>query len=42
MLEGSNFGLAEPGFTFHLKGSPRAYLPAVARPITDEAERAAR
>ena len=31
--------LAEPEFTFHLKGSAQADLPAVARPITDEAER---
>jgi deazaflavin-dependent oxidoreductase (nitroreductase family) len=28
-----------PEFTFHLKGSVQADLPAVARPITDEAER---
>jgi len=28
-----------PGFTFHLKGSAQADLPAVARPITDEPER---
>ena len=27
------------GVTFHLKGSARADLPAVARPITEEAER---
>jgi len=31
--------LANPEFTFHLKGSARADLPAVARPITDEGER---
>ena len=31
--------LADPEFTFHLKGSAQADLPAVARPITDEAER---
>jgi hypothetical protein len=31
--------LADPNFTFHLKGSVQADLPAVARPITDEAER---
>jgi deazaflavin-dependent oxidoreductase (nitroreductase family) len=31
--------LRNPGFTFHLKGSIQADLPAVARPITDEAER---
>jgi deazaflavin-dependent oxidoreductase (nitroreductase family) len=31
--------LANPEFTFHLKGSARADLPAVAHPITDEAER---
>jgi deazaflavin-dependent oxidoreductase (nitroreductase family) len=30
---------AEPRFTFHLKGSVRADLPAVARVIDDEAER---
>ena len=29
----------DPRFTFHLKGVVRADLPAVARPITDEAER---
>jgi deazaflavin-dependent oxidoreductase (nitroreductase family) len=29
----------DPEFTFHLKRSARADLPAVARPITDEAER---
>jgi deazaflavin-dependent oxidoreductase (nitroreductase family) len=29
----------EPRFTFHLKGAVRADLPAVARPIVDEAER---
>jgi deazaflavin-dependent oxidoreductase (nitroreductase family) len=28
-----------PEFTFHLKGSAQADLPAVAHPITDEAER---
>jgi len=28
--------LAKPEFTFHLKGSAQADLPAVARPITDE------
>jgi hypothetical protein len=31
--------LASPEFTFHLKGSIRADLPAIAHPITDEAER---
>jgi deazaflavin-dependent oxidoreductase (nitroreductase family) len=31
--------LANPNFTFHLKGSVQADLPAVAHPITDEAER---
>ena len=31
--------LANPEFTFHLKGSAQADLPAVARPIADEAER---
>jgi deazaflavin-dependent oxidoreductase (nitroreductase family) len=31
--------LAEPEFTFHLKGSAQADLPAIARPITDETER---
>jgi deazaflavin-dependent oxidoreductase (nitroreductase family) len=30
---------ANPHFTFHLKGKTRADLPAVARPIEDEAER---
>lgn len=30
---------AYPGLTFHLKGRVRADLPAVARVITDEAER---
>jgi deazaflavin-dependent oxidoreductase (nitroreductase family) len=30
---------AEPRFTFHLKGAVRADLPALARPIVDEAER---
>ena len=29
----------KPEFTFHLKGSVQADLPAVARPITDETER---
>jgi deazaflavin-dependent oxidoreductase (nitroreductase family) len=28
-----------PEFTFHLKGSVQADLPALARPITDDAER---
>jgi deazaflavin-dependent oxidoreductase (nitroreductase family) len=32
---------ADPHFTFHLKGSTRADLPATARIITDEAERRA-
>ncbi len=32
---------ADPHFTFHLKGSARADLPATARVITDEAERRA-
>ena len=31
--------LADPEFTFHLKGSVQADLAARARPITDEAER---
>jgi deazaflavin-dependent oxidoreductase (nitroreductase family) len=31
--------VANPEFTFHLKGSARADLPAVARPITEDAER---
>ena len=31
--------IANPEFTFHLKGSVQADLPAVARPITDEEER---
>ena len=31
--------VAHPEFTFHLKESVRADLPARARPITDEAER---
>jgi deazaflavin-dependent oxidoreductase (nitroreductase family) len=31
--------VAHPKFTFHLKGSAQADLPAVARPITDEDER---
>jgi hypothetical protein len=31
--------VAHPEFTYHLKGSAQADLPAVARPITDEAER---
>jgi deazaflavin-dependent oxidoreductase (nitroreductase family) len=30
---------ANPEFTLHLKGSVRADVPAIARPITDEAER---
>lgn len=30
---------ADPHFTFHLKGTTRADLPATARIITDEAER---
>jgi len=30
---------ANPEFTFHLKGSVQADLPAAARPITDEPER---
>lgn len=30
---------ANPHFTFHLKGSERADLPAEARPVLDEAER---
>lgn len=29
----------DPKFTFHLKGSVQADLPAIAHPITDEAER---
>ena len=29
----------QPEFTFHLKGSVQADLPAIAHPITDEAER---
>jgi deazaflavin-dependent oxidoreductase (nitroreductase family) len=33
--------LANPEFTFHLKGSVQADLPARARPISDEAERRA-
>ncbi len=33
--------VAHPEFTFHLKQSATADLPAVARPITDPAERAA-
>jgi deazaflavin-dependent oxidoreductase (nitroreductase family) len=32
---------ADPHFTFHLKGSVKADLPATARIITDEAERRA-
>lgn len=32
---------ANPGFTFHLKESATADLPATARPITDPAEREA-
>ena len=31
--------LADAAFTFHLKGSAQADLPATARPITEEAER---
>jgi deazaflavin-dependent oxidoreductase (nitroreductase family) len=31
--------LANPEFTYHLKGSVQADLPAVARPITEEPER---
>jgi deazaflavin-dependent oxidoreductase (nitroreductase family) len=31
--------VAKPKFTFHLKGSTRADLPARARPITGDAER---
>jgi deazaflavin-dependent oxidoreductase (nitroreductase family) len=31
--------VANPEFTFHLKGSAEADLPAVAHPITDEAQR---
>lgn len=31
--------VAHPGFTYHLKGSVQADLDAVARPITDQAER---
>ena len=31
--------LAKPEFTFHLKGSVQADLPAIAHPVTDEAER---
>ena len=31
--------LADPDFTFHLKGPVRADLPAVARPITEPVER---
>jgi deazaflavin-dependent oxidoreductase (nitroreductase family) len=31
--------LKHPEFTFHLKGSTHADLPAVAHPITEEAER---
>src|SRR5262245_26233695 len=31
--------LVDPEFTFHLKGSVQADLPARARPITDEPER---
>jgi hypothetical protein len=30
---------SDPRFTFHLKGAVQADLPAVARPIVDEAER---
>jgi hypothetical protein len=31
--------IANPGFTFHLKSSINADIPATARPITDPAER---
>jgi deazaflavin-dependent oxidoreductase (nitroreductase family) len=31
--------LVNPEFTFHLKGSAQADLPAVAKPITEEGER---
>jgi deazaflavin-dependent oxidoreductase (nitroreductase family) len=31
--------LVDPEFTFHLKGSVQADLPAIAHPITDEAQR---
>ena len=31
--------VAHPGFTFHLKDSATADLPATARPVTDPAER---
>ena len=31
--------VANPEFTFHLKGSVKADLPARARPVTDETER---
>ena len=31
--------LKDPEFTFHLKGSVQADLPAIARPVTEEAER---
>jgi deazaflavin-dependent oxidoreductase (nitroreductase family) len=31
--------VAHPGFTFHLKESATADLPAIARPVTDPAER---
>ncbi len=31
--------LAEPGFTFHLKESTRADLPAIGTPITEPAEK---
>ena len=31
--------LRDPEFIFHLKGSVQADLPAIGRPITDEAER---
>ena len=31
--------MVDPEFTFHLKGSTQADLPAIARPITDEVER---
>jgi deazaflavin-dependent oxidoreductase (nitroreductase family) len=33
--------LSHPEFTFHLKGSVQADLPAIARPITEEDERRA-
>jgi hypothetical protein len=31
--------LVKPEFTFHLKGSVQADLPAIAHPVTDETER---